>query len=328
MSLHEVVEGKLQSLQRVNFVGEGVRERQQIQQWIKSNPVTLGEDLLILSEEYGNWEDSRRRIDLLALDEDRNLVVIEIKRTDDGGHMELQSLRYAAMIASMSFADVVEAHEAFIRKENLSGDAAARIRDFLGASPDEVVELTSVPRIVLVSEGFSIELTTTVLWLTERGLDLRCIEVSPYKRGEQLFLDFRQLLPLKEASEYQVKLRQKEEVAKRAVAASRREKTLSVLARRGLIKVGTVIEVVPEATPNQRSTRDPKRLTATLVDLDHRHAVEWAFDGARYSLTALTNLLTEAGDIIPFRNKTFAHWRIGNDSMSMWDRSEDVLRTE
>ena len=31
----------------------------------------------MISEEYGNWEDARRRIDLLALDKQRRLVVIE-----------------------------------------------------------------------------------------------------------------------------------------------------------------------------------------------------------------------------------------------------------
>jgi RecB family endonuclease NucS len=44
-------------------------------------------DTLVVAEEFGEWEDSRRRIDLLGLDKDANLVVIELKRTEDGGHM-------------------------------------------------------------------------------------------------------------------------------------------------------------------------------------------------------------------------------------------------
>ena len=56
------------------------------------------QETLVISEEFGEWEESRRRIDLLGLDKDANLVVIELKRTEDG---ELQSIRYAAMVSTM-----------------------------------------------------------------------------------------------------------------------------------------------------------------------------------------------------------------------------------
>ncbi|VEB50939.1 membrane protein [Salmonella enterica subsp. enterica] len=60
---------------------------------------------LVISEEFSDWEDSRRRIDLLAIDKQANLVVIELKRDEIGAHMELQALRYAAMISTMSFCE-------------------------------------------------------------------------------------------------------------------------------------------------------------------------------------------------------------------------------
>ncbi|PZF39644.1 MULTISPECIES: hypothetical protein [unclassified Curtobacterium] len=59
-------------------------ERGDIQRLLRAQPEALGEELLVISEEFGNWEDSRRRIDLLALDRAANLVVIELKRTEDG----------------------------------------------------------------------------------------------------------------------------------------------------------------------------------------------------------------------------------------------------
>ena len=52
---------------------------------------------LVISEEFSDWEDSKKRIDLLGIDSDANLVIIELKRTEDGSYMDLQAIRYAAI---------------------------------------------------------------------------------------------------------------------------------------------------------------------------------------------------------------------------------------
>lgn len=64
-------------------------------------------------------------------------------------------------------------------------------------------------KIILVSAEFSKEVTTSVLWLNERGLDIRCVRLRPYVLGERLLLDIQQVLPLPEAEEYQVQIRKK-----------------------------------------------------------------------------------------------------------------------
>ena len=66
---------------------------------LRHNIELLVPDAMVLAEEFGDWQDSRRRIDLLCLDRDAGLVVVELKRTEDGGHMELQAIRYAAMVS-------------------------------------------------------------------------------------------------------------------------------------------------------------------------------------------------------------------------------------
>jgi hypothetical protein len=59
----------------------------------------------------------------LGLDKDANLVVIELKRTDDGGHMELQSIRYAAMVSQMTFDQAVEAYTTYLQGQRREEDA-------------------------------------------------------------------------------------------------------------------------------------------------------------------------------------------------------------
>jgi hypothetical protein len=328
MALFEVRSDKIQKVETVNFISEGIKERQQLQQWLLEEPGALGENLFIISEEYGDWEDSRRRIDLLGLDEDANLVVVEIKRTDDGGHMDLQAIRYAAMISSMTFEDIVRAHELFLARKNKEGNARERISTFLGVSPGDPVELSTVPRILLVARDFSLEITTTVLWLVERGIDIRCMQVLPYKVDERLFLDFRQILPLKEASEYQIRIRKKDENVRRTSTGAQRERTLQALERHGVISAGTEIEIVPMALPKDAEKRDPRTFRAKIGDLSSRQSVLWQLDGQPYSASKLTQFLHSEHGITWLANNIFVHWRIVGDSKSMWDHAEALTRGE
>jgi hypothetical protein len=167
---------------------------------------------LVIDEEFGEWEESRRRIDLLGLDKDANLVVIELKRTEDGGHMELQAIRYAAMVSTMTFDKVVEVYSRYLAREGKSEvNARTAILDFLGwDSPDEDSFAQDV-RIILASSNFSKELTTTVMWLNRRDLDIRCVRVIPYKDNGRILIDVQQVIPLPEAAEYQIQIREKEQ---------------------------------------------------------------------------------------------------------------------
>jgi len=97
MPIFEVTKDRLVLLQATVFSNHGVRERGDLQQLLRDQVEVIGPDVLVISEEFGGWEDSKRRIDLLGIDRDANLVVIELKRTEDGGHMELQAIRYAAI---------------------------------------------------------------------------------------------------------------------------------------------------------------------------------------------------------------------------------------
>src|SRR5437879_1352988 len=92
--LYEITDGGLERQPVSKFGALGIYERSDIQRRLRDDITPLGDDLLVVAEEFGEWEDARRRVDLLALDKEGQLVVIGLKRTEDGGHMELQAIRY------------------------------------------------------------------------------------------------------------------------------------------------------------------------------------------------------------------------------------------
>lgn len=219
MTLYRVTPDKLESVPPTTFAAESLLERKDLQRLLHRDISPIGEDLMVIAEEYGEWEDSYRRIDLLCLSKGRDLVVVEIKRTEDGGHMELQAIRYAAMVSSMTLEQAIQAH---VRTHGGEPDSARReVLDFLELESEEEAELSGDVRIVLVSADFSTELTTAVLWLNQHDVDITCIRLRPYRLGNDVLIDATQIIPLPESADYEVKMRAQEE--KRKVLGARQE---------------------------------------------------------------------------------------------------------
>ena len=220
MSLYRVASDKLELVPRTTFAAESLMERKDMQRLLRRDITAIGDDLMVIAEEYGDWEDSNRRIDLLCLSKEAGLVVVEIKRSEDGGHMELQAIRYAAMVSSMTLEQVIRAYAQTCASE----EAAARteVLNFLELDSTDEAELTGDVSIVLVSADFSTELTTAVIWLNKHELDITCIRLRPYRVGNDVLIDATQIIPLPEAADYEVKMRAQEK-EKRKVLSAREE---------------------------------------------------------------------------------------------------------
>lgn len=169
----------------------------------------MAPDCLVISEEFSDWEDSKRRIDLLAIDKQANLVVIELKRDDIGAHMELQAVRYAAMISTMSFSKACDYYQSYITNNGLNINAKESILDFIELDETELINFGKDIRIVLASAGFSKELTTTAIWLRDKGVDISCVRISPYRFNNDVLINAEQIIPVPEINEYQVRFREK-----------------------------------------------------------------------------------------------------------------------
>lgn len=213
MALYEITSDKLNEIKPTTFGQAGVYERNDLQRLLRRQIEIVAPDVLIVAEEFGRWEDSRRRIDLLGVDKDAKLVVFELKRTEDGGHMELQALRYAGMISTMTFDQVVDVYADYLRSiQQTEVDARASLLEFLEWSDENDGVFAEDIRIVLVSSNFSKELTTAVMWLNQRNLDIRCVRIVPHQDNGRVIVDVQQTIPLPEAADYQVRLREKEQI--------------------------------------------------------------------------------------------------------------------
>ena len=95
---------------------------------------------------------------------------------------------------------------------------SAGIVQIAASSPNEE-QIGQDTRIILASANFSRELTTTVLWLRDRNLDIRCVRLQPYRLADsRVLLDVQQLIPLPETASFQTRIGVKRQ-------AERRERT-------------------------------------------------------------------------------------------------------
>jgi Domain of unknown function (DUF4268) len=110
----------------------------------------------------------------------------------------------------MTFRRACEIHADYLSKMSRTQESAEEaILGFLGWDSASEDTFGQDVRIVLVSEDFGKELTTAVLWLRERDIDIRCIRMRPYLDADRKFVDVQQVIPLPEALDYQVQVREK-----------------------------------------------------------------------------------------------------------------------
>ena len=212
MALYKISNNKIQKIERTTFALQNLKERADLQNMLKAQIEIIAPEVLIVAEEFGEWEDSRRRIDLLGIDKSANLVVIELKRTEDGGHMELQSIRYAAMISTLTFEKLVPIYENYLNKNHQQEtDAKVNLLEFLDWNEIDEDNFAQEIRILLISGDFKDELITSVMWLNNFDLNIECIRMHPYSNNGETFLDIQKIIPMPVAEDYQIRIREKKQ---------------------------------------------------------------------------------------------------------------------
>jgi hypothetical protein len=153
----QIKDGRLSSVD-TSLAEAGRREVEDLQRWIKSDPIILGGNLVLIGEQVGSRAGP---IDFLAIDQVGNLVVIELKRDRLPREVLAQAIDYASEVATWDADKVSEVCTKY---------AGQSIEDLLNENFEEIdlqdLVINKVQRILLV--GFSIEepLQRMIEWLS------------------------------------------------------------------------------------------------------------------------------------------------------------------
>ena len=190
----------------ISFREIGLRERNDLQEWIANNPIILGEELLIIQKEFDGFNDTNERLDLLALDKNGNLVVVENKLDNSGRNVVWQSLKYAGYCSSLKKEDIKDIYSQYLSKIGSSDNAEDTIVEFLNKADFSEVQLNQdlTQRIILVAREFRKEVTNTVIWARKYGMKIQCIKVVPYMINDQLIVDTEQIIPVKDIADIMI----------------------------------------------------------------------------------------------------------------------------
>jgi len=191
---------KLKKLTPIKFSEFEIKERFDIEEWIKKNPDILKENLLVIGEQKSL--PSGRQTDLLALDKNGNLVIIELKRDDSGKEVYWQAITYAAQFSEYSPNEIVALFEEYLQTiGNNPDEAKSKIEEFI---EEDFEKINQKQRIILVSKEFHQDVLKAAKWLSEEyDLDIKCVRLVPFKdESGNLFLTSEVLIPTPGLEEY------------------------------------------------------------------------------------------------------------------------------
>lgn len=206
------ISNRITKLKEVSFSELDFTERNHLQEWLANQPDALGEELLIIQKEFDGFDDTRERLDLLAIDKQGGLVIIENKLDDSGRNVVWQALKYASYCSTLSKTQIGAIYQTYLDKSGSGNDAKAQICEFLGQEDFDEVVLNpgNDQRLIMVAAQFRKEVTSTVLWLLKHRVFVKCFKATPFQDGRDLFLNIEQIIPLPEAEELMIGISEKE----------------------------------------------------------------------------------------------------------------------
>ncbi|RYU84434.1 PDDEXK family nuclease [Hymenobacter persicinus] len=285
--------------------------------------------------EFDRFKQSSDRLDLLALDKRGNLVVVELKRDGLASYADLQALRYAAMVSTMTVEKLlpyfVHYQQKYLGQVDMTTTRAQELIQEFVTNNDTFEQLSNRPRIILCSENFSTELTTTVLWLNQAELDISCVRIVPYKVGDSVVVVPTKIIPLQEVNQYMIELKHKEEGREQQAVQSGRTETFTLLMDHGHLSVGDSIYLrdrlpVYLGSEAKDASNDALFRAEILPRQGKSYTVRWDYDGKVYSLMNLTQTIFQQfhpAGVRPAGMQAGKHWGLA-DGRNLVELADEV----
>ncbi len=205
-----VGKGEAQRAQPISLAEASLRERADLQEWVRTNPEILGPDIRIVTFEFSGWQSrvgtASDRLDLLGIDADGRLVVAELKRGRAPDATEMQAIKYAAFASRFTPEQLAESHATYLAKVGgtaiAADDAQVLLEEHVGGALEQ--DLLRRPRIILLATAFGPQVTASAVWLTEMGVDVELIEFSAHRTERDLILIVTSVWPVSDVEEFTV----------------------------------------------------------------------------------------------------------------------------
>lgn len=209
----DVIGKKLKKLEVINFKDLELKEKFDIEVWVRKDPEILGENLIIISEQ--TLLPSGRQPDLLALDKAGNMVIIELKKDDSGREVYWQGITYAAQTSEFSYTDIIDMYEKYLENIGITDpNPKDNIEEFI---EEDIERINQKQKLILVSKEFHPDVLRAVLWLRDFEVDIKCIKLTPYKdENNQVFLNSEIIVPTPGIEDYIEKRISKQKIVKKA----------------------------------------------------------------------------------------------------------------
>ncbi len=267
----------------VSLVDAGLREREHLQEWVLEHPQILGDDVKIVSFEFGRWTNTsgaveKDRLDVLGLDVDGQLVVVELKRDKAPDTVDMQALKYAALASRFTREDLDTLHASYLSKK--SGQPVSR--EDAAAALDEWASITEeslrLPRLLLMAAEFPRTVTATVVFLHQQlGLDIRLLVFQAYRTADDVLLTVSQHYPPPDVEEFVLSPEVNEAKQQRTTKQTRKREATTV----SLLLAGDVIEPGAPLTFRCPIVAAREEVDAWIAELPARGRAEWQDDPGR-----------------------------------------------